>query len=277
MNSETNVVPYTPGADRALEKELKAFNEGLPYNRDRVIERTQDAFKKGVMAFYDVGRGMILLHDNEVQTFALILEQYFPGISRRAAFNYMLFARQAAVLPNFKAFCEGGGNWSKGLTMLQACSGEEMEEFEETGALRGYKPDEIERMSVRQLQRALRRALEEKGKAVDRATEKLKEQNLLLNEQVEGLEAELQRAGSPLDQALALIKAAENQVLGGIRQLARIPEEVLRREKVVQDMILGMLGLGLRALANLETRALVAMAERQVRDGEVELDPPCER
>ena len=193
----------------------------------------------------------------------------------RAAENYMRFARQASVLPNFKAFCEGGGNWSKGLTMLQACSGEELEEFEETGALRGYKPDEIERMSVRQLQRALRRALEEKGKAVLNATDKVLGENVALREKVEGLEAELQRAGSPLDQALALIKAAENQVLDGIAKLARVPEEVLRREKVVQDMILGMLALGLRALANLETRALVAMAERQVRDGEVELEPPC--
>ena len=274
---ETNVVSIASEGGKALERELKALNEGLPYDRDRIIERTQGAFKRGALAFYDVGRGLILLHDNEGHPFIHILEQYFPGISMSAAKNYMRFARQAAVLPNFKAFCESGGNWSKGLTMLQACSGEELAEFEETGSLRRYKPDEIERMSVRQLQRALRRALEEKGKAVDRATEKLKEQNLLLNEQVEGLEAELQRAGSPLDQALALIKAAENQVLGGIAKLARVPEEVLAREKVVQDMILGMLALGLRALANLETRALVAMAVRQVRDGEVDLDPPCER
>ena len=274
---ETNVVPYTPGADRALEKELKAFNEGLPYHRDRVIERTQDAFKKGVLAFYDVGRGMILLHENEPQTFAEIVGQYFPGISMRAAENYMRFARQAAVLPNFKAFCESGGNWSKGLTMLQACSGEELAEFEETGSLRGYKPDEIERLSVRQLQRALRRALEEKGKAVDRATEKLQTENRDLKEKTAGLEAELERADTPLDNALALIKAAENQVLHGLAKLAKIPEEVLAREKLVQDMVLGLLALALRTLENLETRALVAMAERQVRDGEVELDPPCER
>ena len=163
------------------------------------------------------------------------------------------------------------------MTVLQICSEVEIEEADTTGEVRGYTMDKLSRMSSRTMQKALLKAEEAKKKAVAKATGEVLDDNAALREKVDGLEAELQRAGSPLDQALALIKAAENQVLGGIAKLARIPEEVLAREKVAQDMILGMLGLGLRALANLETRALVAMAERQVRDGEVELDPPCER
>ncbi len=182
-------------AVKALEKELKEFSGGLAYDQARVIERTQDGFTMGVEGFYRAGLGLILIERHEgVQTYALILEQYFPGVSRRAAFNYMQFARAASKLPNFKQFCLERGGYSKGLTMLQACSEAEIQEFEESGELRGFTQEDIANMSVRTMQRALLKAKEKLVAAVKKATEKTEGENAELTEKVAALEAALKPA-----------------------------------------------------------------------------------
>ena len=197
MAAEAEVIDIGRGAGeaqantQALEKELKEFSGGLPYDQARIIERTQDGFRQGVHGFYLAGLGLLLIERNEdVQTFGQVLEQYFPGISRSAAYSYMRFARAASILPNFKQFCLASGGYSKGLTMLESCSGEEMAEFESTGELRGYTQDQVDRMSVRQLKQALRRAKEKAEAAVHKATEKLSQENAALKEKNELLEVE---------------------------------------------------------------------------------------
>jgi hypothetical protein len=177
-------------AARLLEKELKEFSGGLPYDQARVIERTQDGLMQGVQGFYMAGLGMILLHKNEPYTYRVILDQYFPGIGIKAAGKYMRFARAASILPNFKQFCLASGGYSKGLTMLESCSGEEMDGFEETGELRGFTQDQVDKMSVRQLKQALRRAKEKAADAVKKATEKLAVENVELREKNAVLEVE---------------------------------------------------------------------------------------
>ncbi|MCL4503843.1 MAG: hypothetical protein M1438_18625 [Deltaproteobacteria bacterium] len=179
-------------AIKALEKELKEFSGNLPYDQARVIERTQDGFRQGAQGFYLAGLGLILLERHEaVQTFGLVLEQYFPGISRAAAFNYMRFSRAMSNHPTFKTFIYERGGYSKALTMLEACSEEEIAEFEQSGQLREFTQDEIDKMSVRQLKRALRKAKDKQAQAVKKATEKLSEENVELVKEVEALKAAL--------------------------------------------------------------------------------------
>jgi hypothetical protein len=246
-------------AQERLEKALRAFSGGLPYQRERIIEMTQEACKRGLLAYYDMGRGLLLMQQHEdVQTLGHILEQNFPGMSRSAAYNYMLFAKTAAKLPNFKAFCEERGGWSKGLTMLTACTEEELAEFEAGGDLRGYKPDEIEMMSVRQLQKALRKADDDKIKAVETATHKLESEKAALEGEVADLKVQLEEADSPGDKALGLIKAAEKKLMEGLAFLQKIPLGVVEQEELVWHTLIGCLGLISRPLENLETRVLVA-------------------
>jgi hypothetical protein len=175
-------------AAAALEKELKEFSGGLPYDQARVIERTQDGLMQGVQGFYMAGLGMILLHEHEGETYPHILGQYFPGITYDSAKRYMKFARAASILPNFKQFCLSSGGYSKGLTMLESCSGEEIDEFEDTGELRGFTQDQVDKMSVRQLKQALRRAKDKAAEAVKKATEKLAVENVELRQKNEALE-----------------------------------------------------------------------------------------
>ncbi len=216
-------------AEKALEKELKAFNDGLPYNRERIIERTQDACKRGILAFYDVGRGMILVREHEdAQTFAQILEKYFPGISRRTAENYMNFARHAAKLPNFKAFCESAGGWSKGLTMLQFCTEEELQGFEEAGEIRGFSAEEISGMSVRQMQRALLKAKEKAQQQVAEATEKTTRENARLKEENAALKTMTESPS--VEQARKLLDAAGRAVEEARKHLTRIDWALVRQD-----------------------------------------------
>ncbi len=182
-------------AVKALEKELKEFSGGLAYDQARVIENTQEGFRIGVEGFYRAGLGLILLERHEgATTLSQILEQYFPGINLRSAQRYIQFARTASKLPNFKQFCLERGGYSKGLTMLQACSEAEIENFDESGELRGFTQEEIANMSVRTMQRALLKAKDKMAAAIKKATEKTEGENAELSEKVAALEAALKPA-----------------------------------------------------------------------------------
>lgn len=189
-------------AARALEKELKEFSGGLAYDQARVIERTQDGFRLGAHGFYQAGLGLILLerhttivetspHIVETNTFEQILDQYFPGVSVSGAYRYMKFSRAMSNHPVFKQFIYERGGYSKALTMIEACTTEEISDFEETGQLRGFTQDQIDKMTVRQMKRALRQAKEKQAEAVKKATGKLTEENAELVREVEALRAAL--------------------------------------------------------------------------------------
>jgi hypothetical protein len=208
-------------AHAALEKELKEFSGGLPYDQARVIERTQDGLRQGVYAFYLAGLGLILIEKNEgVQTFGQILGEHFPGISRSGAYAYMQFARCASKLPNFKQFCLERGGYSKGLTMLQSCSEAQIEEFDQTGEVFGFTQDQIDNMSVLTLKKALRRAKEKEAQAVKQAVEKTATENSELKQKVDELTTAL--ATPDLEAAIKLIRAADAKVQDALQLLRKV-------------------------------------------------------
>lgn len=228
----------TPVSAQALEKELKEFSGGLAYDQARIIERTQDGFRQGVHGFYLAGLGLILLHEHDGDTFTYVLDQYFPGTTYEAAKKYMRFARAASTLPNFKQFCLERGGYSKGLTMLQSCSQEQIEEFEETGELLGYKPDQIDKMSVVTLKKALRRAREKMDQAVKKAraeSEPLKQEIADLKEEVAGLKAAL--VSPDQDEAFKIVRAAEKKFIGGATLIGKITPELLERDELVRNLV----------------------------------------
>lgn len=259
MNGETNVVPYTPGADRALEKELKAFNGGLPYNRDRVIERTQGAIKAGVMAYFEAGCGMILLYENDRHTYAGILEQYFPGVSERTARNWRNFARQMAAHPQFRAFVAERGGYSIALTVLEGVSAEDLQEFEETGLLKGYTREQISKMSVRTLQKALAAAKVKEAKAVMAATEKVGKENLALLERVEELEAALAPPG--VRAAYEVVHKAQGKFMQVTQLLGKIPRKLIDQDQGLQNLILAACDGFQRVIGELAEYAMDSLAQ----------------
>jgi hypothetical protein len=227
-------------AAKALEKELKEFSGGLPYDLARVIERTQDGFRLGAQGFYQGGLGLILIERHEgVETFPQLLDQYFPGISVSGAYRYMKVARALSNHPAFKTFIYERGAYSKALTLIEACTTEEIGDFEATGQLREFTQDEIDKMSVRQLKRALRRVKEKQAEAVKKATEKVEAENAELSAEVEALKAAL----APAELAAAKkVFGRMAQKMGEILGLARkldiklLAADWITRIKTLQEL-----------------------------------------
>jgi hypothetical protein len=251
----------------ALEKELKEFSGGLAYDQARIIERTQEGFKQGVHGFFMAGLGLILLERHEgVQTSGQILERYFPGISRTAAYGYMQFARAASKLPNFKQFCLERGGYSKGLTMLQSCTEAEIQEFADTGEVRGYSMDEISRMSVRTLQKALLKANEKAKHMVEKATDKVLAENVKFREENEALKAALMEPD--VQAAFKIIREAEKKFMEGAALLRKITPELLEREETVRNLMFASSGMLGRLTTQMEWTAQEALNRVQAAEGE---------
>jgi hypothetical protein len=249
-----------------LERELAEFAAGRPYDEARVIERTQAGFTQGVHGFYLAGLGLNLIHRHEsVQTFGQILEEHFPGISRAGAYAYMKFARAASALPNFKQFALASGGYSKALTMLEVCSGEEVQEFEASGEVLGYTADNLRLMSARQMRQALLRAREKEKASVRRETAKAAGEIAELRDQVRDLAAQVP-GETPVDAAMALIKRAEEKVLDGFRLLAKVERQTLVDSPVARDAMFSCIDMGLRVLQNLEADTSLTIAEAAARE-----------
>ena len=262
MAAALEVVEQEPGQAgiQALEKELQEFSGGLAYDQARIIERTQDGFRQGVHGFYLAGLGLILIHANNGDTFTHILQQYFPGITYEAAKKYMRFARAASKLPNFRQFCLERGGYSKGLTMLQSCSEEQVEAFDETGEVLGFTQDQIDGMSVLTLKKALRRAREHERLALTKATEKDRQELAELREENKGLKAQVTAEKTPADAALALVLGANDKIFEGIRLLGKVEEATLTANKTAREQFVGVCEHAIDILMKLSTDATHAGA-----------------
>jgi len=247
------------------ERALEVLAEGLPYDRERTIENIKAGFRQGLLALYEVGRNLIILQQNEGELFYQIIEEHFPGLHIRTAYRYMLFARKAAKLPNFKAFCEARGGWSKGLTLLCEAQEGELEELEETGSFRGYSLDDIDRMSVRQLKRALRRAREEKQQAINKTAERVAIENSELRRRIEVLEASL---NPEVEEVVKVVGAINDRLLEIVRLLKRIPRETLLKDRTLRQTVFGVTGFTQRLIESLEHEATEAEIEAQAREEE---------
>ncbi len=260
--------PAPPGQGQ-LEKELAEFSGGLAYDQARIIERTQEGFRQGVHGFYLAGLGLILIKAHDGYTFTHILEQFFPGITYEAAKKYMRFARAASALPNFKAFCLERGGYSKGLTMLQAATEEQIQEFDDTGIILGYSQEQIDGMSVVSLKKALRRAREYTEQKVKGATYKSEKQIADQADRIRDLEAQVPKE-TPADAAFALIKRAEDKMLECFRLLNQVPDQALVDSELVRDALYAFTGMADRAIANLEIKANLAIPQAEQQKWEKE-------
>jgi hypothetical protein len=242
-------------AAQRLEKVVKDFMGGLPYDRARVIERGQDGFEEGVRGFFKGGLALLILQLHESNSIGQILTDNFPGISRASAYGYMKVARAMAEYPAFKAFtCERGG-YTKGLTLLESCTEEQVAGFDETGEVLGFTQDQIDKMSVLSLKKALRRAREKEAQAVRQAIEKTRLENDELRGQVRDLEAQVAAGETPADAALKRIQGASGKIFDGIRLLGQVEEALLYADKVVRQQFVGVCEHAISILEGLSTDA----------------------
>lgn len=209
---------------------LIPFSDNLPYDRNRVIQETKMCLAFEIMCRFEVGKRLLLLREHEgVPTLAHILEENFSGLSRRNAYRYMLFAKKAADLPKFQAWADGRGNFSKALALMEACEEEDLAALEEGGDILGLKLDEIERMSVKQLQNALRREREKREEEIKCATEATAAENVKLKEENRSLKAALDETG--IEACRKFFKIADKHIIEALDALRKVDFTLLAQDE----------------------------------------------
>lgn len=143
---------------------LAQFGDGLPYDQERVIHEAQFYMAQSAEAMLQVGRRLVVLKEHTPHgDFQNIVEQRL-GLATQTARKMM----QAAIKFSNPALSkrstssvliEAAGSKSK-LFELMLLDDEQLEELNEGGTVAGLDLDDVERMSVSELRRALREAKE---------------------------------------------------------------------------------------------------------------------
>ena len=250
------------GLEGLFQGALVPLSKNLPSDPDRLVQEIQmlNQFDTAINGIIHFERGRRLnelwpsLQGPEYSTFTEFIAKKFPEMHREDAYAEMRFAREAKNLPNFRGLANMRGGWRKIKLMMQEGSPEDLDVFDQTGEFQGISVDDKD---SEELKRELKKAKKE--------NQELTEETQELKDKVSDLETQLQTAGSPIDRAVAQIKAADKKVLEGLGMLAKVPREVMVDSKIVRDLLFGLVGLAYRVLENLETEASTAIAAAEAR------------
>lgn len=136
-----------------------AFGDGLPYDRERVVNETRFYMAQSAEAMLEAGKRLILIKENEPHgEFTRIIEERL-GLAPQVARRMM----QASI--KFLGADLGGAKRSAlsvlgktKLYELMVLDDEELDELAEGGTVAGLVKDDVDRMTSRELRIALRQA-----------------------------------------------------------------------------------------------------------------------
>ncbi|ELS9321442.1 DUF3102 domain-containing protein [Salmonella enterica] len=140
---------------------MEQFGEGLPYERTRVINEARFYMAQSAEAMLEAGKRLVILKENEPYGEFQTIAQNELGLDDRIA-RKMAQAAIKFLSPKLedkrKTFSDLGR--SK-LYELMLEDDEELAELAEGGTVAGLTLDDIDRMSVRELRKALRESKED--------------------------------------------------------------------------------------------------------------------
>lgn len=158
---------------------MEQFGEGLPYDRERIVHETKFYMAQSAEAMLEVGKRLVILKESEghgnftsIVTDQLGLAERTARLIMQAALRYtsptLESKRQTfAVLDKSKLF------------ELMTEDDESLVELAEGGTVAGLTLDDIDRMSVRELRKALRESKEDLSASRKLNAEKSQEINEL--------------------------------------------------------------------------------------------------
>lgn len=158
---------------------MEQFGEGLPYERNRIIHETRFYMDQSAEAMLEAGKRLLILKENEphgeFQSIArdeLNLEPRIAQKMAQAALKYL----SPQLAPNAKALSHLGRTK---LYELMLEDDEELAELAEGGTVAGMTLDDIDRMTTRELRKALRESKEDLAASRKLNSEKSQEINEL--------------------------------------------------------------------------------------------------
>ncbi|ECB7412549.1 DUF3102 domain-containing protein [Salmonella enterica subsp. enterica serovar Typhimurium] len=158
---------------------MEQFGEGLPYDRERIVHETKFYMAQSAEAMLEVGKRLVILKESEghgnftsIVTDQLGLAERTARLIMQAALRYTSPALESkrqtfAVLDKSKLF------------ELMTEDDESLVELAEGGTVAGLTLDDIDRMSVRELRKALRESKEDLSASRKLNAEKSQEINEL--------------------------------------------------------------------------------------------------
>lgn len=214
---------------------MQRFGDGLPYDRIRVVGEARFYMAQSAEAMLEAGKRLIVLKENEPHGEFEIIMQEQLNLSPRIA-QKMMQASVKYLSPKLESKAKSLSHLGRTkLYELMLEDDEELVELAEGGTLAGLTLDDVDRMTTRELRRALREA-RENAAAVAKVT-------AAKDDKINKLDAELTRLKSKATEPL--IEALEPDAKG---------EQLLHETRVWADEIKaridGKLLPAFRALSN---------------------------
>ncbi|HGA9033467.1 TPA: DUF3102 domain-containing protein [Salmonella enterica subsp. enterica serovar Java] len=159
---------------------MEQFGEGLPYDRNRIVHEARFYMAQSAEAMLEAGKRLVILKENEPHgEFINILESELnieARVARRMMQASLKFLGLEGELPKRSTLSVLG----KGkLYELMVLDDEDLDSLADGGTIAGSTLDDIDRMSVRELRKALRESKEDLAASRKLNAEKSQEINEL--------------------------------------------------------------------------------------------------
>ncbi|HGO6165950.1 TPA: DUF3102 domain-containing protein [Burkholderia cepacia] len=207
------------GSSPAIEAQIRVAMEQigyeLPYDRERVVQEAKFYMGQAAEAMLEAGRRLLVIKENEPHGEFIDVVQERLGIPERTARRMMQSAVKYLLNPTLTDKAPRLAQLGKAkLFELMTEEDEDLAALTEGGTLAGHTLDDIDQMTLRELQAALREAREE-GKAKDQLLEDK-------NRKLDQAKAKAKRiaAASPDEQLADLLRevaSVGNEVVGFVR------------------------------------------------------------
>ncbi|EBF2169443.1 DUF3102 domain-containing protein [Salmonella enterica] len=158
---------------------MEQFGEGLPYDRSRIVHETRFYMAQSAEAMLEAGKRLVILKENEPHgDFTRIITEELDLSDRTA--QVMMKASIKYLSPKLESKAQTFAGLGKAkLFELMTEDDEELAELAEGGTVAGMTLDDIDRMSVRELRKALRESKEDLAASRKLNAEKSQEINEL--------------------------------------------------------------------------------------------------
>ncbi|WP_186270311.1 DUF3102 domain-containing protein [Burkholderia gladioli] len=210
----------SPALAAQISEAMEQIGYDLPYDRERVVQEAKFYMGQAAEAMLEAGRRLLVIKENEPHGDFISIAEERLGIPERTAQRMMQSALKYLLNPALTDKAPRLAQLGKAkLFELMTEDDEDLAALTEGGTLAGHTLDDIEQMTHRELQAALREAREE-GKAKDQLLEDK-------NRKLDAAKAKAKRiaTASPDEQLQDLLREAGsvgNEAVGFVRGQLRM-------------------------------------------------------
>ena len=232
MNSEVSTLDISTNQNQALMHSVRVMEQwggGERYNEDLWVERAKQAARKAMEGMFELGKALIILKEHTEHGHFREITQSELGLGQTEITRLMHATRRFATPQMQKAAPKLMDLGKSKLLELLVEEDDTLIELVEGGDLNGHTLDDVDRMTVKELRKALRESREDTEVARKVAADKDGKINQL-NEKLEKSKSSKLKEPAASDVAEDL-KLQLSSLMGGIES------QISRLRPLVKDLI----------------------------------------